>query len=294
MSSENAGGFGPPEHFAGPDGPLSFRRAGSGLPLVLLHSLALSGEMWSGVVEDFSTTHEVFALDLRGHGASGWSRKDFGVEELGDDVLALFDHLGLERAHLLGLSMGGSVALTLAGRAPERIDRLVLCDTTSWYGADAPTAWAARASQAASRPRYLQINFQVERWFSDEFRQHHPDVVSLVTGIFLRATPAAHAAACRALGAMDSRALLSAITAPTLVVCGRDDTATPPEMGETIVEGVPEAELLLAPAKHFAILESPRLRAAIVAHLHGERAAIDPTGLAPDCCAAHTRGRAAA
>jgi 3-oxoadipate enol-lactonase len=252
-----------------------------------LHSLALGAEMWADVATELADEHEVLALDLRGHGSSGWSGRDFSVEELTEDVVALLDHLGHVDASVLGLSMGGSVALNLAGRAPTRVNRLVLCDTTAWYGDDAPEVWGERAQQAATRPRYQQIAFQVERWFTNEFRHHHPEVVQSVTGLFLRCAPATHAAACRALGALDSLKLLGEITAPTLVICGREDFATPPAMAEVIVEGVGDARLLLAPAKHFAILESPALRRAVAAHLSGE--VLDPGAdeLLGPCCEAH-------
>ncbi|HVB06778.1 MAG TPA: alpha/beta fold hydrolase [Acidimicrobiales bacterium] len=293
MSPAPAARFGAPERFAGPDGRLAYHRTGSGSPLVLLHSLALGAEMWAGLARELASEHEVLALDLRGHGASEWSGAPFGVEELTDDVLALLDHLGHARAHLLGLSMGGSVALTLAGLAPERVERLVLCDTTAWYGEEAPKAWAERAAQAAGKPRYQQIAFQVDRWFTADFRRFHPEVVSAVTGLFLRTAPATHAEACRALGALDSRHLLAAITAPTLVITGREDYATPPAMGEAIAAGVPDGRFLVSPARHFAILESPRLREVVREHLAGRSLTVTERELVEGCCPAHSGSAAA-
>jgi 3-oxoadipate enol-lactonase len=270
-------------HFTGPDGELVARRWGSGSPLVLLHSLALSGEMWAEAAEQFCAHHEVFALDVRGHGLSGWSGRDFSVDELTGDVSALLDHLGLASAHLLGLSMGGSIALTFAGLHPGRVDRLVLCDTTAWYGEDAPLAWAERAEQAARRSRAAQMPFQIDRWYSAPYRRAHAASCAAVSGIFLRTNPAAHASACRALGAFDSRPLLHSISSPTLVLTGEDDYATPPEMGRTIDELVPDSRFVLAPGKHFAILESTALRSLVLAHLAGSE--IDPTApIAPDPC----------
>jgi 3-oxoadipate enol-lactonase len=285
--SEAGRRLGTKEIFDGPDGPLSYYRSGSGTPLVLVHSLALSARMWADIAGEFAAAHEVLALSLRGHGESSWSGEDFSVEDLTGDVLALLDHRGIERAHVLGLSMGGSVALTLAGLAPARVERLVLCDTTAWYGPEAPAAWRERAAQAAGRPRYQQIGFQVDRWFTTTFRAQHPEVVNHVTGIFLSTTPAVHAAACRALGTMDSRGLLPAITASTLVITGREDQATPPSMGETIAACVPGATMVLAPAKHFAILESHGLRSTVLAHLAGAAPlALGEAALTDGCCRA--------
>ena len=276
----------------GPDGRLSYLRGGSGAPLVLLHSLALGAPIWTSTLAELGRGHDVIALDVRGHGASGWSGRDFSVQDLATDALATMDHLGLDRAAVLGLSMGGSVALTLAGSQPGRVASLVLCDTTAWYGPDAVSAWGQRAEQAAGRPRSAQIGFQMERWFTSTFCAQHPDVVATVTGLFLSCAPAVHAAACRALGALDSRPLLGAITAPTLVITGRDDLATPPPMGEAIAAAVPGATMVTPEGKHFAILESPRLRELAAAHLAG--IALPTLGEGPEpCCAGAPRGEAA-
>jgi 3-oxoadipate enol-lactonase len=99
---------------------------------------------------------------------------------------ALLDGLGLESACLTGLSMGGSTAISFAGRYPGRADALVLADTTAWYGPDAPRTWAERADGVLGRPREHQVPFQVERWFTERFRQRHPGEVNRVVGIFLR------------------------------------------------------------------------------------------------------------
>jgi 3-oxoadipate enol-lactonase len=286
MSPRDLQALGRPESFDGPDGPLNFYRNGSGFPLVLLHSLALSAPMWVDIVGEFTPAHDVIALDMRGHGRSGWSKRDFSIADLAGDVIALLDHLGLAAADVLGLSMGGSVALTLAGMAPERVRNLALCDTTAWYGADAPEAWAERAFQAANRARHLQIGFQVERWYTDAFRRHRPEMVSTATGLFLSTSPQVHAAASRALGALDSRFLLGAITASTLVVCGKEDRATTPAMGEAIVAQVKGASLIMAPGRHFAIFESVGLRRAISAHLAGDSGsgAVSQADLHEICC----------
>ncbi len=285
MTILNRHALGERSSFDGPDGTLSYYRTGTGEPLILLHSLALSAPLWAGIVDDFSATHDVVALDQRGHGQSTWSKEDFSIADLANDVIALMDHLGLASADVLGLSMGGSVALTLAGLYPDRVRRLVLCDTTAWYGSDAPEAWRERATQAASRARYLQIAFQVDRWYSEEFRRHHPEQVSLATGLFLSCTPAVHAAACRCLGAFDSRDLLGQITASTLVICGEGDLATPPEMAKTIADGVDGAELVIAPGRHFSIFESESLRQIIVRHLNGETVSFSfGDDLSSTCC----------
>ena len=254
-----------------PSGRISYLRAGQGHPLVLLHSLALAAEMWLPVLGDFLDGFEVIAIDLRGHGKSSYDGADFSIGDLSDDVRLVMDSLNVKRAHFLGLSMGGCVAIHFAATNPSYVERLALCDTTAWYGPDAPTAWRARANTALTKPRLLQIPFQVDRWFGERFRRIEPRVVSHVVAIFLETAPEVHAKACLALGAFDDRALLPSITAPTLAITGEDDDATPPPMGKLLGSEIPNGRFVLAKGlRHFAVIESPNVRAAVKAHFRGE------------------------
>jgi 3-oxoadipate enol-lactonase len=251
---------GPVRFVQGAAHPIAYRRRGSGPPVVLLHPLALSGEVWGEFAGRLSGTFDVIAADARGHGDSGWDGGPFSVDNLADDVAALLDGLGLESACLTGLSMGGSTAISFAGRYPERAGALLLADTTAWYGPDGRQDWAQRAETVLSRPRERQVPFQVERWFTERFRQRHPGEVNRVAGIFLRTGSLAHAQACRALGGMDSRGLLARITAPTLVLTGAEDYATPPAMGQAIAGGVPGAQArVLDSLRHLSLVEDPSL-----------------------------------
>jgi 3-oxoadipate enol-lactonase len=252
----------------GADGVLHFSRTGSGHPLILLHPLALSGAMWGAFAARLATRFDVIALDVRGHGRSGWSGAPFTVEDLGDDVLSLVDGLDLPAAHVIGMSMGGSVALAFASAHPERVSGLFLADTTAWYGVGAPETWDQRAERVVAEPRAAQVPFQVDRWFTEPFRREHPEAVQPVVRVFLGTDSVAHAAACRALGAMDLRRKLGQITAPTVVVTGVEDYATPPEMGATIAEGVAGARAeVLDGLRHLSLIERPDLADAAADHL---------------------------
>jgi len=252
----------------GPSGPIAFRRSGEGEPLVLLHPLALSGEAWGPVAERLAARFDVISPDARGHGGSGWAGEAFTVADLADDVAALLDGLDLRSAHLLGMSMGGSVALTFAGSRPERVQRLVLADTTAWYGDQAPAVWAGRAEKALATPRARQVPFQADRWFTEEFRARRPHEVQRVVDVFVRTDSRAHAQAARALGGLDGRELLPAITAPTLSLTGEQDYATPPAMGRYIADHVRTGQALVLPElRHLSLIEAPGLADVVVAHL---------------------------
>jgi 3-oxoadipate enol-lactonase len=250
-----------PEQFIdGPRHRVAYRRAGSGHPLVLLHPLALSGAVWGDYATRLARSFDVIAPDARGHGNSGWDGEPFGVDDLGDDVAGLLDGLGLASACIAGMSMGGSTAISFAGRYPSRTDGLLLADTTAWYGEDASATWEARARGVVAKPRAQQVAFQADRWFTDGFRDRNAEEVSRVVDIFLRTDSIAHAAACRALGTMDSRGLLPKITAPTLVVTGEEDYATPPAMGQAVADGVRLGSVRVLPSlRHLSLVEDPGL-----------------------------------
>lgn len=267
----------------GPSGPISLRRFGDGPPLVLLHPLALSGSVWGGFAERLAERFDVIAPDARGHGNSGWAGEPFTALDLADDVEAVLDGLGLPAVHLAGMSMGGSVAIAFAGSRPDRVQRLMLADTTAWYGEQAPVVWAERAERALATPRPRLVPFQVDRWFTEPFRAHHPEEVGRIVDVFLRTDSRAHAQASRALGGLDARELAPAITAPTLVLTGEQDYATPPDMGRSVADSVRDGHALVLPnLRHLSLLEAPELATVVTAHLTDESLP-DASALAPSC-----------
>lgn len=258
-------------------GRLLVRRWGSGAPVVLLHPLALSGAVWEPVATRLAGSFQVLAVDARGHGGSSWDGEPFGIGDLAADVVGVLDGLGLASAHLVGLSMGGSVAVTVAGWWPERVRSLVLADTTAWYGEDAARRWAERAARARGVPRRAQLPFQLDRWFTEGFRVAAPEEVARVAEIFLATDPGAHAVASEAMGALDARPLLPAVTAPTLVLVGEEDYATPVADAATLTAGIPGATLrVLAGLRHLSLVERPELTADIAEHLRSAPAGEHP------------------
>jgi 3-oxoadipate enol-lactonase len=267
----------------GASGRIALRRHGQGEPLLLLHPLALSSEVWGPFADRLAAHFDVIAPDARGHGDSAWAGEAFTAEELADDIEAVLDGLGLRSAHLLGMSMGGSVGLVFAGSRPSRVDRMVIADATAWYGEQAPAVWAERAERAVATPRPAQVPFQVDRWFTESFRAHHPTQVQRVVDIFVRTDSRAHGQASRALGGVDARELLPSITAPTLSLTGEEDYATPPEMGRYVADSVRIGRALVLPRlRHLSLVEAPGLADLVTAHLTGAPLP-DATGLDTGC-----------
>ena len=172
------------------------------------------------------------------------------IDELGRRALRILDEAGVDRAHYLGLSLGGMVGLWLAANAPERVDRLAVCCTTAYFGT--PEAWQDRAAAVRANGTGSIAEQIVDRWVTAEYTDR-AWLVEMLSGI----DDGGYAACCDALAGLDLRAALPAITAPTLVIAAESDRATPVAHGQAIAEAVPGARLKIVPGAHLAPLESP-------------------------------------
>jgi 3-oxoadipate enol-lactonase len=227
--------------------------------VVLVHSLAMTRAYWRPVVQRLEKAGlAIVALDCRGHGQSGKPKGPYSIGDFAGDIEGLLDHLKWPQAVVAGSSMGGSVALAFAVRHPDRVAGLALIDTTAWYGKDAPMAWAGRADAAVKNGLASLIDFQLSRWFSDAFKEQHPDVVKECVDAFLANDVQAYAATCRMLGDFDLRDGLRHLKMPTHIVVGEEDFATPPAMADEMSAIIPHASYLLLPkARHLTPLERP-------------------------------------
>jgi 3-oxoadipate enol-lactonase len=231
--------------------------------LVLIHTLAMDRTIWAPLVNLLPEV-DVLTYDVRGHGASTTSPGPYSGSQLADDLADLLRAAGWERAIVLGASMGGSIAIQFAIDHPQMVRALGLVDTTAWYGETAPADWAGRAEKARSDGFGAMIGFQLGRWFTDPFRASH-HVTQMTTEIFLRNDIDAYVAACDFLGHFDARAGLGTIAAPTEVLVGADDYATPVAMSEALAAAIPGANLTVLPGlRHLTILEVPERIAGLV------------------------------
>ena len=128
----------------------------------------------------------MLTYDCGGHGASPRTPGPYTASGFARDLAELFDHIGWDTAAVAGCSMGGNIAQVFAAEYPQRTDALGLIDTTAWYGADAPVKFKERAETAKANGMRGMIDFQLTRWFSDEFRSSHPDVLKKTTPQALR------------------------------------------------------------------------------------------------------------
>jgi 3-oxoadipate enol-lactonase len=221
--------------------------------LMLSNSLGTTLNMWDRQVAPFTQHFRLVRYDRRGHGRSGVPKGPYTMERLGRDVLAVLDALDIRRINWCGLSMGGMVGQWLGANAPERIERLVLTNTSSHF-AD-KTAWNDRLKLVREKGIAAFAAPNMERWFTKQFRERAPETVTWLREMFA-ATPLDGYLACgEAVRDMDHRDLLPKIKAPTLVVAGKYDPATPPEANEYIKNHIPGARYTVLEAAHISNVE---------------------------------------
>jgi 3-oxoadipate enol-lactonase len=237
--------------------------------VVLSNSLGSTPAMWDPQYPAFAERLRVARYDHRGHGESPVPPAPYELAELGADAIALLDRLGLERVHWCGLSLGGMVGMWMAINAPERIDRLVLCCTSARLGP--PEMWIDRAATVRAEGVGAIADAGIERWLSPAFMEREPEAATRVKAMLI-ATPAeGYAACCGVIERMDQVDQLDRISAPTLVIAGAEDPATPPHHGELIASRIPGARLEIVPdARHLATIEQPAaMTELILGHLAG-------------------------
>lgn len=231
--------------------------------LILANSLGSTLEMWDPQVAELTRHFRVVRYDLRGHGASPTPPSPYSIGDLGADVVALMDDLNVQRAHLVGSSIGGMAALWVAANAPDRVDHLVAIGTSARLGP--PHVWTDRARTVLAGGMGEVAESVVERWYTASFAEQHPKVVAQMREMVGSADPSGYAGCCLAIAGMDQTDTLGAITAPTLVVVGANDPSTPPEHAERLLAGIADCRLVVLPdAAHVPSLEHPQRIGSVV------------------------------
>jgi 3-oxoadipate enol-lactonase len=239
-----------------------------GAPVVVLTgSLGSDLSMWDPQMPTLSRRFRVLRYDLRGHGASPVPAGPYSIADLGADLLALLDRLEIERASLVGVSIGGMTSLWTASHAPARVQRMVVCCSSAYL--DPEGSYRARAASVRELGIEPIADAVLARWFTPGYTDAHPELDRRMRTTLVGTPREGYAGCCEAIAAMDLRADLAAITAPTLVIAGADDPATPPEHGQLIADGIPSGRLTVVPAAaHLANIEqAERVNELIVGHL---------------------------
>ena len=259
-----------------PDGArLAFSEAGVGAPgrapIVFLHGFPLHRGMWAPQLAALQQTHRCLAPDLRGFGESTAGSERLTIDRMADDVAAFLDHLLARRATIVGLSMGGYVALAMWRRHRERVASLVLADTRA--AGDSDEARAKRADMIAiARAEGSEgvADKQLTGLLGKTTRESKPELVASTRAMVASTSVDAIVAGLEALrDRPDSTPLLSTIDVPTLLLCGEDDAITPAKEMRELASAIPGATLeIIEGAGHLSNLERPaEFNAAIARHL---------------------------
>ena len=242
---------------------IHYEVAGSGPWLTLSHSLACDLGMWDAQMAALTPHFSVLRFDTRGHGQSSAppdAEDAYSWNRLSGDVLGLLDALGIARTHFAGLSMGGMIGQHLVLRAPERIDRLVLADTSSRYPPAAMPVWVERIRLVREQGMAVLVDSTLDRWFTAPYRAAHPETAARIAGLIRNTPPAGYIGCGRTIPTLNVTQRLHDVTNPTLVIVGAEDGGTPPAMAREIVEAIPGARLEIIPdAAHLSNIEQPEI-----------------------------------
>ena len=225
--------------------------------LILSTSIASDHTMWDPQIPALTTRYRVLRYDTRGHGLSDAPDGPYSFDMLVEDVIALMDAHGIDKASFMGLSLGGMTGLGLALTYPERVEKLVCCDAR----ADAPEpyvkGWDERIALVEQSGMQGILAATLERWLTPAFRKENPEVVARVEQMILSTPVAGYKGAAAALKTLDYLKNLPRLTVPTLFVVGAEDAGAPPDVMQRMADAVPGARLAVIPnAAHIANIDN--------------------------------------
>lgn len=222
-------------------------------PLVLSNALGTTAAVWDPQLEELERRLTVIRYE---HALRG------SVAELAEPLLEALARVGMERVSFCGLSLGATVGMWIAAERPDRIDRLVLACTSARFGVQ--SEWATRARFVRAHGIGQVAREALDRWFTPAYVDRQPFL-----DMQLAFAPDDYALGLEAIGGFDFRERLGEVQVPTLVIAGADDTATSPEDGAALVDGIPDSRLvILDHAAHLANVEAPRaFTLAVLEHL---------------------------
>jgi 3-oxoadipate enol-lactonase len=239
------------------DQEVAYRLEGrTGAPAVLLvHGILTDHRAWDAVVERLAPKYAVLRYDLRGHGGSSAPPAPYTMAQLADDVPALLDALGLQRVHFIGSSLGGMIGQQVGARHGARLLSLTLANTGAAQAA--PAAWQERIDLARERGVAALADATLQRWFSEGWRQAHPQATTRMRELLLGTSVEGYAGCAAAVRDLAQLELLPKIAVPTLVIAGTEDQALPPAATAKIAQLVPGARLVSLSTGHQAAVEQP-------------------------------------
>ena len=224
--------------------------------VVLSHSLASSMVMWEPQLAMLASEYRVLRYDMRGHGDSEVTKGEYSLEMLGQDVIGLLDALKIEKAHFVGLSIGGMIGQGLGLDHSDRLLSLTLCDTAPVLPQEAKPLFQERMDLARSQGMASLVEGTLARWFTPPFLAQDPPMVGRIRAQ-IEATPVDGFIGCsHAIMGLDYIDRLAGIDLDTLIIVGEDDPGTPVAAAEAIHAEIPNSQLkVLSSAMHLCNIE---------------------------------------
>ncbi len=195
--------------------------------VVFSHSLGSSLIMWEPQIDEFSMNFQILRYDTRGHGNSSAPPGSYTMELLVDDAVALLDALDIEKVHWVGLSMGGMIGQGLALKSPERLKSLTLCNTMSVIREEMKEIWKSRIQTGERFGMPNLIEFTMERWFTESYREAETEDYQRIRAQFLETPIYGYVGCCHAIYNLNYVDQLNKISVPTHIIAGDQDLATP-------------------------------------------------------------------
>lgn len=229
---------------AGPD---------SAPPLVLSNSLGTNLHMWDPQVAALTKNFRLIRYDQRGHGQSDAPATVYSIERLANDVLAILDHFKIGKTDFCGLSMGGFTGQWLARFHPGRLNRLVLANTAA--KSQTPHNWNLRISNVKKGGIEAIADTVLGIWMTKEYREKNPNIAANMRAMMVATNVTGYVGCCGAIRDMDQRWGAQAIKTPTLIICGRQDNATPPKDSDFLLASIAGSKLVTLDAGHISNVE---------------------------------------
>ena len=245
---------------------------GPDLPaMVFANSLGTDLRVWDALLPHFAGRFRLVRYDKRGHGLSDLGGDPFSIALLADDLAALLDGLGVERAVVVGLSIGGLIAQRLAATRPDLVRALVLMDTAHKVGT--AEMWQARIDAVEAGGIASIADAILERWFAAGFRRRRADELAGWRNMLVRTPKEGYVGCCAAIRDADLTASTRALRVPTLCLVGEEDGATPPALVRELAGLIEGAGFVTVPeAGHLPCVERPAPVAAAMDDFIRERA----------------------
>lgn len=234
---------------------------GSGPTVLLVHGFPLDQRMWRDQIERLETSYRVLAPDLRGFGTSQAVAGTTTMSQFAADLDQMLDAVGVsEPVTLCGLSMGGYIAFAFVEQFPDRVERLVLCDTrAAGDTAEAASARLEVAARVEAEGVEVLLSAMLGRLLSEQTRRERPEVIGAIDAMIRASSPTGAAAALRGMAERpDVRGKLGSIKIPTLVIVGREDVISPPAEMRQIADALNAAYVEIGGAGHMTPMENPQ------------------------------------